>query len=207
MQPGPDHRLLTLSDVEAAAQVMSQSYVDDPLAAFMLPFRRTRVRTLYKFFRAMGEVSIKHQRGFGVGDPLQGVAYWKFPDQEDLSISVRSLGKFLPLLFTLYPIGLYRAKTILKQIDELHKEYANEPHFYLDNIGVLPVARGRGLSSMLIRPFLDLADSQKVIAYTDTVTRSNVALYQHLGFQCVEERAVPGTGITVWALCRAIQQP
>jgi len=60
---------------------------------------------------------------------------------------------------------------------------------------------------MLIRPFLDLADSQKVIAYTDTVTRSNVALYQHLGFQCVEERAVPGTGITVWALCRAIQQP
>lgn len=50
-----------------------------------------------------------------------------------------------------------------------------------------------------------MADSQKTIAYTDTVTRSNVALYEHFGFQCVEESTLPGTGITVWALRRPIQ--
>lgn len=87
----------------------------------------------------------------------------------------------------------------------MHKKYAHEPHFYLDNIGVLPSARGQGLSSKLIRPFLERADSQKTIAYTDTVTRSNVALYEHFGFQCVEESAVSGTGLTVWALRRPIQ--
>ncbi len=202
MNPSPDCRLLTLSDVDQAAQVISQAFVDDPLSTFMLPLKRTRTKTLYKFFRAMGEVSIKNNRGYGVGDPLQGVAYWKFPDQESMSIRFKSIGKFIPLLFTFYPFGYFRAKAVLNQIDTLHKKYANEPHFYLDNIGVLPSARGKGVSSKLIRPFLERADSQKVIAYTDTVTRSNVAFYEHFGFQCVEQSAIVGTGITVWALRR-----
>ena len=201
----PDCRLLTLADVEPAAQVIAQAFVDDPLCSFMLPFRRTRTRTLHKFFRALGEVSIKNNRGYGVGDSLQGVAFWKFPDQESLSVSLKSIGKFLPLLFTFYPLGYFRARAVLKQIDALHQKYAAEPHFYLDNIGVLSSARGQGVSSKLIRPFLEMADSQKVIAYTDTEARSNVALYEHFGFQCVEESVVPGTGLTVWALRRPVQ--
>jgi ribosomal protein S18 acetylase RimI-like enzyme len=198
-------RLLTLSDVEEAAHVMAQAYMDDPLCSFMLPIRRTRMKTLVKFFRAFGEVSIQNQRGYGVGDPLEGVAYWKFPEQTGMSIRVKSLKSFIPLLFTFYPIGYFRAKAILNQIDALHKKHADAPHFYLDNIGVLPAARGHGISSRLIRPFLEMAATRKVIVYTDTVTRANVALYEHFGFQCVEENVIAGTGITVWALRLSIQ--
>jgi len=57
----------------------------------------------------------------------------------------------------------------------------------------------------LIRPFLARADAQQVICYTDTLTRSNVALYEHSGLQCVEESAVSGTGIAIWALRRSVQ--
>lgn len=197
-----EYRQLTLADVDQAARVMAQSFASDPLCAFVLPIRRTRVGTLAKFFRAYGEINFKNGRGFGVGDPLQGVAYWKFPDQSDLSISVKSLGKFLPLLLTLYPIGLWRARAITRQIDALHEKHAPEPHFYLDNLGVLPAAQGQGWSSKLIRPFLEMADAQGVIAYTDTVTPANVPFYEHFGFQCVEQTAIPGTGITVYALRR-----
>lgn len=195
-------RLLTFSDVEQAAQVISQAFINDPLISFVLPFRRTRVKTLYKFFRAYGEVNIKNNRGYGFGEPLQGVAYWKSPNQDNLSISVKSLTLFLPLLFTFYPIGYFRAKAIFQKIDELHKNYADEPHYYLDNIGVIPIAQGKGVSSKLIRPILEMADSQKVITYTDTVTQSNAALYEHFGFQCMEESSIANTGITVWALRR-----
>ena len=200
-----EHRQLTLTDVEPAAQIISQSFVDDPLVSFMLPFQRTRARTLLKFFRAYGEISIKNGRGFGAGEPLQAVAYWKFPAQDSMSISVKSIGKFLPLLFTIYPIGYFRGKIILNRIDALHDKYANEPHFYLDNLGVLPSAQGRGLSSRLIRPFLKIADEQKVITYTDTTTPINVPFYEHFGFECVEASPVDGTGITVYALRRPIQ--
>ena len=205
MAPPLDYRPLTLSDVEPAANVISQSFVNDPLCAFMLPFKSTRVKTLYKFFRAYGEVSIKNQRGFGVGEPLQGVAYWKFPQQESMSISVKTLSIFLPILFTFYPIGYFRAKKVIDRINALHEKHATEPHFYLDNLGVLPTAQGKGWASKLIRPFLEMADAQKTIAYTDTVTHANVPLYEHFGFECVEESAVPGTGITVFALRRPVQ--
>ena len=204
-EPNLDYRLLTLSEVEQAARVIAQAFQDDPLCSFMLPYKRTRIKTLYKFFRAMGEVHIKNKRVYGVGQPLQAVAYWKFPDQESISISVSSLSQFIPLLFTFYPVGYFRAKAVFNQIEALHQKYADAPHFYLDNIGVAASARGQGLSSKLIRPFLAMADSQKTIAYTDTVTRSNVALYEHFGFQSVEESAIPGTGLTVWALRRPLQ--
>jgi len=196
--------LLNLDDVEPAAEVISRAFMEDPLCAFMLPFKRTRLRTLKKFFRLYGEVNIKNGCGFGVGEPLQGVAYWKSPDQDDLSISLKSIGKLLPLFLTWYPVGYYRARPILSITDLLHKKYASEPHFYLDNLGVVPSARGQGLSSRLIRPFLEMADARKVIAYTDTVTRSNVALYEHFGFECVEEAPIVGTGVTVWALRRSV---
>lgn len=197
-----DSRLLTLTDVDTAADVIAQAFIDDPLCAYMLPSRRTRVSTLRKFFRAYCEVSIKGGRGYGVGDPLQGVAFWKAPDQEGVSISVKSLTSFLPLLLTAYPAGYFRAREIMRQQEALHDRYADQPHYYLDNIGVLSGARGQGLASRLMRPILDAADSQQVLAYTDTVTRSNVALYEHFGFVCVEECPVVGTGITIWALRR-----
>ena len=199
-----EYRQLNISDVEAAAQVITRSFMEDPLISFVLPFKVTRQKTLLKFFRAYGEMSIKNGRGFGAGDPLQGVAYWKFPEQKSMSISVKSLGKFLPLLFTLYPIGTFRARKITEQIDLLNAKHADEPHFYLDNLGVTPSAQGRGLSSKLIRPFLSMADEQKVIAYTDTVTESNVPFYEHFGFECVETSKVANTGITVYALRRPI---
>ena len=195
-------RPLTLADVEPAARVLAQVFVDDPLCAYMLPLRRTRPGTLATFFRLMGELSIKNQRAFGAGDPLQGVAYWQSPDQTSLSISLKSLGKLLPLLFSFYPLGYLRARAVISRIDRLHAQYAPEPHFYLDNLGVLPEARGRGLSSVLIRPFLEEADRRQVMAYTDTVTRANVGLYQHFGFEVAEESPVAGTGLTVWALRR-----
>jgi ribosomal protein S18 acetylase RimI-like enzyme len=200
-----DFRTLAIPDVEAAAQIISKAFMDDPLTSFMLPFRRTREKTLYKFFRAYGEINIKNDCGYGSGSPLQGVAYWKSPQQENLSISVKSLTLFLPLLFTIYPIGYFRAKAILQIIEELHKKHADEPHYYLDNIGVLPAAQGKGIASKLIRPILHMADSQKAIAYTDTFTRANVALYEHFGFQCVEQRLDTRTGITVYALRRQPQ--
>lgn len=201
-----EYRLLTLSDVEAAAQVIAQAFVDDPLVSFMLPNKTRRVKTLLKFSRLYGEINIKNQRGFGTGEPLQGVAYWEFPKKAPVSIRLRSLGKFVPLLFTMYPIGYFRARAIFERIDNLHHKYADEQHFYLDNLGVLASARGKGLSSKLIRPFLEMADSQKVIAYTDTVTLSNVSLYEHFGFQCVEASPVQGTDITVYALRRPATQ-
>jgi ribosomal protein S18 acetylase RimI-like enzyme len=199
--PG-DYRRLTLADLEPMAQVLAQSFANDPLVAFILPNAKTRVRTVAGFFRAMGRLNIRAGCAFGVSDPLEGVAVWSLPGKSSSSAGLKDLFGFVPVLFSSYAPGVRRARAILNQIDSNHKKHAPGPHFYLDNIGVLASARGRGLSSKLIRPFLQMADEQQVPAYTDTVTQSNVPLYEHFGFECVERNPIDGTGITVYALKR-----
>lgn len=201
----PEYQQLTLTDLEPMAQVLAKSFEEDPLVAFILPNQKTRVGTVAKFFRAMGRINIQNNLAFGVSNPLEGVAVWNFPGKPGISATTRDLLTFMPLLLSSYPFGAYRARAVFRQIEAMHKKYASEPHFYLDNLGVLPSARGKGLSSKLIRPFLDVADAQKVIVYTDTVTRSNVPLYEHFGFECVEESHIPNVGITVFALRRPFQ--
>ena len=65
-------------------------------------------------------------------------------------------------------------------------------------------ARGQAVSSRLIRPFLEMADTRRSLVYTDTVTFANVPLYEHFGFQCVEQSPVSATGLTVFALRGAV---
>ena len=72
MNQSPGYRLLTLLDVEQAAQVISQAFQNDPLCSYILPWKWSRTKTLHKFFRAIGEVNIRNERVCGVGDPLQG---------------------------------------------------------------------------------------------------------------------------------------
>ncbi|HUG33824.1 MAG TPA: GNAT family N-acetyltransferase [Anaerolineales bacterium] len=205
IQPMPDdYRQLTLPDLEPMAQVLAQSFSEDPLVSFILPNAKTRVHTVGKFFRAMGRLNIRAGSAFGTGYPLAGVAVWSFPNKSSSSASLGDLTAFLPVLFSSYVIGVRRARAILNQIEANHKKHALESHFYLDNLGVIEAARGKGLSSKLIRPFLQMADEQKVVAYTDTVTGSNVPVYEHFGFECVERNLVEGTGITVYALRRPV---
>ena len=201
-----EYRQLTLSDLEPMAQVLAQSFEVDPLVSFILPNKKTRVKTVAKFFRAIGRLNIRAGSAFGIGEPLQGVAVWSFPNKPEASATPKDLLTFLPVLFSPYPFGVRRARAVLSQIDANHKKHAPEPHFYLDNLGVLASARGKGLSSKLIRPFLQMADEQQVIAYTDTVTDVNVPLYQHFGFDLVESNFIASTGITTYALRRTPRQ-
>jgi ribosomal protein S18 acetylase RimI-like enzyme len=200
--PTYDYRLLTLADTKVAAQVLAQAFADDPLSIFMLPDERTRLETLYKFFCALGYVNVKDQCAYCAGDPLGAVAFWKPPEQGRTVIGIRSLVKFVPLLFTEYLPGYFRMKIIKRQMVAMNKLYVHEPHFYLDYIGVMPSRQGRGLASRLMYPFLEMADKQKAPVYIDTNNSANIPVYEHYGFKCVGEQLVPGTGVTIWALCR-----
>lgn len=198
-------RALGADEVDAAARVMARAFLEDPLCAFMLPRRAGRERTLEKFFRVTGLPASRAGRLYGTGTPLEGVAFWQFPGGPSASIPVSALPRLLPLLFTAYPAGLLRARPILAAQEELRARHAPGPHFYLDNLGVDPEARGRGASSKLLHPVLARADARGLPVCTDTVTAANLPIYARFGFACVESRAIAATGVTLHALLRPAQ--
>jgi ribosomal protein S18 acetylase RimI-like enzyme len=142
-----------------------------------------------------------------VGDPLEGIAIWSAPGQPETGFSTLVQAGFLNLFASRFVYSLARAFPIFSQFDRMQKQYAPDPHYYLNTIGVAPESQGKGVASKLIKPFLARADEQGVSAYTETITPSNVSLYEHYGFRVMEGYAVPKTDLCLWSFYRPAVSP
>jgi ribosomal protein S18 acetylase RimI-like enzyme len=76
---------------------------------------------------------------------------------------------------------------------------------YIWNIGVLPDARGKGYSRLLIDQSME---QMRKLGLTEcwlkTEDPKNVAIYQKLGFTLMNEMVVKSSGITSWAFRKVI---
>lgn len=75
--------------------------------------------------------------------------------------------------------------------------------WYLMLIGVDPVSQGQGYASKLLKPMLARLDEHSLPGYPETQKEKNATLYQHFGFNVVEEFTFPSTTLTTWAMLRA----
>ena len=199
-------RVLSLNDLDAAVEIQSTAFYDDPLWLYLVPDDKRRFGLLRKTFRPTLQLGILSQQTYGVGDPLKGIAVWSTLDEKStLSTEMRlkaggGLVRLLlrPSFLRLLP----RALKIFPRFEAMQTRYAPDPHYYLQTISVSPSAQGQGLASQLIKPFLAKADAAGVSAYTETMTPSNMSLYEHYGFRTMEEYAVPNTDLKMWAFYR-----
>jgi ribosomal protein S18 acetylase RimI-like enzyme len=196
-------RLLSTSDLERAVYIQSQAFQNDPLWQYMIPDADKRKWMLPKFFRVFLNVSIRSRQAYGVGDPVEGVALWCAPHQRRFELSESFIVGVLRLATEGFLSPFLRALKVFSRTEIMQGKYAPGPHYYLNTIAVLPEAQGKGFASKLILPFLEKADEESVGIYVETMARRNVGLYEHFGFQCVEQYQVPKTELTVWAFYRS----
>ena len=91
---------------------------------------------------------------------------------------------------------------ITNTITQIHKKLMKEPHWYLANIGVAPEYQGKGYASKLIKPMLERIDKTDYSVFLETNFEGNVGLYEHLGFEVIDETLIPETEIRNWAMIR-----
>src|SRR5262249_24908653 len=84
----------------------------------------------------------------------------------------------------------------------LEKRHPRFPHWYLLLLGVDPPAQGQGVGKALVRPILERCDREGLPAYLETGKERNVRFYASLGFDVMEEIALPGGGPKIWLLLR-----
>jgi ribosomal protein S18 acetylase RimI-like enzyme len=75
-------------------------------------------------------------------------------------------------------------------------------HWYLNQVGVHPQRRGRGLGRSLLRPVLDAAAADGLPCYLETFAPQNLDFYEGLGFDVVVEEFEPGSGLQFWVCVR-----
>ncbi|MBE2267137.1 MAG: GNAT family N-acetyltransferase [Anaerolinea sp.] len=197
-------RTISMTEYDRVIEVLATAFENDPLWQYLVPDLARRRIVIRKFFRVGFRLSVAAGQAYGVGEPLTGVAVWSLPQRQRANPLIVLNGDLLALIFSSGVGAIAKAAPIFSQFDRLHTTYAPEqPQYYLNSIGVLPEAQGKGLASQLIKPFLEQADKEGLSAYTETMTPSNVPIYEHYGFKVMEEYRVPQTDLAIWSLYRA----
>ena len=69
-------------------------------------------------------------------------------------------------------------------------------------MGVDPSHQGKGYASKLLISIVAQSEEQNIPCYFETHDEQNVPIYQHLGFEVVEEGIIPKANIPIWAMLR-----
>jgi ribosomal protein S18 acetylase RimI-like enzyme len=198
-------RLLNSGDAARAGHVLAQAFLDDPLNVYLYADARKRAaRTpaLYRFFASLG---IASHLARGVGEPLASVAVWSNPASPPFTAASLLRAGVLGVAFSRVIFTLPKVFGIFSQFDRMQKQYAPEPHMYLQTIGTLPEAQGKGYGAALLRAMIAEADAARLPIYTETMTPENVGLYVHFGFEVMEDYRVPNTDLHLWGFKRPAQ--
>jgi ribosomal protein S18 acetylase RimI-like enzyme len=184
-----------------SARVLGYAFLEEPvsLAIYRGFSAEKRLCNLTVDFAAEMEVCIRR------GCPLQiceaekvvaaAVIYppgsYPLPWVEQARIFIKSI-----LGHDFYDIRLWLRW--LADSDTLHPQ---EPHYYLEYLGVLPEYQGKGLGSAILQHLTARADEEHVGCYLETASPNNVLLYQRHGFSVRAEKRV--IGIQSWFMWRA----
>ncbi len=189
-------------DVEAAANMFSRAFYNDPFSLYAFPDLKERDLKL----PYMNQFSLCYGLRYGVAyttsERYEGGAIWIPPGKVGMSIFGFLLsGSLIPIV----KMGIGTELKMLpldKFMEEKHKKLAPFPHWYLALLGVDPQYQKQGYAGKLLRPMLEKFDADNVPCYLETDSEKNYLMYQHFGFEIIDEFVLPKAGISLWAMLR-----
>lgn len=186
-------------DLVAAARVMAEAFVHDPVTGAVL--RRTdtdpRQHAHHLFLGllrpAIADGTVDVARRAVDGDVL-GVAIWEAPGA--VTTIVRLASQLPSFWRACGPSGLGRALATKRAVERYRPR---RPHWYLQEIGVATAARGQGVGGALLEARLAGVDGEDAPAYLESSTERNRRLYRRHGFVDVAVvREVAAAPVTMW---------
>lgn len=202
--------LLTKKDLKKASMMLTRAFHEDPLVHLIYPDdeeRRMYSPFLWEFLLKDG---INHGEVYAPTSKIEGTAKWLPPGKEHMGIwrSLRGgalkMSKMTSKQKDERVLSMQKIGEITSRITDVHKKLMTEPHWYLANIGVDPKHQGKGYGSKLIKPMLERIEKEGFPVFLETNFQGNVALYEHLGFEIIDERVIPDTEIINWAMLKRI---
>lgn len=184
---------LTLSNKNIAAQVLTDAFAQNEfLINYLLTTsfqNRSRTNTFFQFKID----SQSHNCFVNSNENIQGVAIWEPPNHIGPSLKLSEVMSGIKLPFQFGFKSFNRMLLFQNLSMSLRKQFAKDPHWYLDVIGTSPSCRGSGIASKLMLPILDRAKKDGVSVYLETQTKDNIGVYRHFGFQVIAEKKIFST--------------
>ena len=189
---------LAKAQIKRASEVLARSFQDNPLTTYWIPDEAERKSMLHYIHESALRYAVLDGEVYATSPALEGVALWLLPEKA---------GEPPPSMSTTRKVKSDVWKRVIHSSDFaslIHKRHTRFPHWYLWIIGVDPKFQGKGYASALLRPMLARIDQEHLPCYLETETEKNVPLYQHYGFEIIEETVIPDSEVSHWSMLRKI---
>ena len=72
---------------------------------------------------------------------------------------------------------------LMATFGKMEQCHPRDAHWYLAQIGVEPIAQGKGLGAQLMRHAVARCDREGALAYLETGNQRNIPFYERFGFE------------------------
>ena len=201
---------LKKKDIHKATNVLVRAFHEDPLIQLIYPNPDERIRYSSILWVFLLRDGIKYGEVYSPTEKIEGVAKWLPPGREHMNIWRSIKGGAVRVGLAMIKQKDTRKKSLMEiqkiteKMTQKHKEIIKEPHWYLSTIGVDPSYQGKGYGSTLIKPMLGYIEKKGYPIYLETNYQANISLYEHLGFEMINEMRIPKTEIINWSMVKKI---
>ena len=185
-----------------ACEMLSRAFFDDPKLLHLIPDLAAKKELSRYLFEFELQYGMNYGDVYTTSPAIEGLAVWLPSAKSEITFwrAFRSGGMMLQK--QLGKTVMDSLMSFSAKVDSLHKKHAPCPHYYLFFIGVDPVYQKKRVASRLITPMLSWLDLQKLPCYLNTQNEKNIGLYEHYGFQVIEQQILPDSGIVHTAMLR-----
>ena len=200
--------LLQKNNLKKASEVLTRAFNKDPLIRLIYPNDEERTKYSPYLWEYLLLDGIRYGEVYAPSENIEGTAKWLPPGKEHMGIwrSLRGgtirMARMMSKQKDERVLPIRKIVEITDSITKLHKTLVTEPHWYLANIGVDYEHQGKGFGSKLLKPMLKRIEDEGYPVFLETNFEGNVALYEHLGFEVIDERIIPETDIYNWAMLK-----
>lgn len=181
----------------AVVEALVDAYEEDPVMNWAFRAGEKRHAGWAAYFRLNVERYALFD-GVFVAEGNHGAALWAPPGR--YRVGWRDEISHLPEVLTMLGVGrLRRGLALMRQLQAHHPQ---EPHWYLNIMGVRRQLQGRGIGGALMRAGLALVDADRLGAYLESSHERNLPLYSRHGFQTQGELEL-APGVRIWRMWRA----
>ena len=192
------------SDLHLAEKVMAKAY-HKAEEEFQFKKESKNLKFLEKLMHTTIKYTIKYGRVYAPSPNLEGVAAWLPSDKIFISDwqYIRS-GILIPVIMA-GRCWLKKMRVYDDLCKKKHREHANFLHLYLYNLAVHPDHQKKGHASKLLNPVMVALDHFGLACYLETNDR-NIPLYEHFGFQVIDQAFVRELDLKAYFMLRKNKQ-
>jgi ribosomal protein S18 acetylase RimI-like enzyme len=171
-------RSATSEEIPRVIATIVAAFLNDPPARFAWPAAHDYLSAMPQATREFAGSSFAHGTAYVTAD-FSGAALWLppgvQPDGEALGRMFRATAKAEHL------------DDLLAAFEKMDQSHPREAHWYLPQIGVDPIAQGKGIGAKLMDHALARCDQDQALAYLEASKPQNVPFYRRFGFEIVSE--------------------